>query len=96
MLVCCVSVSPVVVAARTIRGFSDYDNYTKEPARFATSLNYMAYAQAHGVTALLIDKFIQSGALTAIQREWAVGTYLMVNNGNALMYATYGGLGTGG
>jgi len=77
-------------------GFSDYGNYTKEPARFATSLDYMTYEQSQGVTALVIDKFIQSGKLTAIQREWSIGTYLMGNNGSALLYATYGGLGTGG
>lgn len=77
-------------------GFSNYGNYTKSSSQFATSLSYMIYLQAHGVMALLIDKFVQSGALTSIQREWAVGTYLMGNNGNALMYATYGGYGTGG
>lgn len=77
-------------------GFSDYGNYTKEPARFATSLNYMTYEQAQGVVALVIDKFIQSDALTAVQREWSIGTYLMGNDGAALLYATYGGLGTGG
>lgn len=77
-------------------GFTDYGGYTKSPTRFATSLNYMVYEQAHAVTALLIDKFVQSTPLTPVQREWAVGTYLMGNNGNALLYATYGGLGTGG
>lgn len=77
-------------------GFSNYGYYTRSSTLFATALNYMVYEQAHGVTAMLIDKFVQSTALTAIQREWAVGTYLMGNNGNAILYATYGGLGTGG
>ncbi len=77
-------------------GFTNYGYYTGSSTLFATALNYMVYEQAHGVTAMLIDKFVQSTALTAIQREWAVGTYLMGNNGNAILYATYGGLGTGG
>ncbi len=77
-------------------GFSNYGNYTKSASLFATSLKYMTYLQAHGVMSLIIDKFVQTAALTPVQREWAVGTYLMGNNGNALMYATYGGLGTGG
>ncbi len=77
-------------------GFTNYGYYTKSASIFATSLNYMTYLQTHGVMALLIDKFIQTASLSSIQREWAVGTYLMGNNGNALMYATYGGLGVGG
>lgn len=77
-------------------GFSNYGSYTRSSTFFATALNYMNYTQAHGVTAMLIDKFVQSSALSSIQREWAVGTYLMGNNGNALLYATYGGYGTGG
>lgn len=77
-------------------GFTNYGNYTRSSTQFGISLKYMIYEQAHGVTAMLIDKFIQSGALTPMQREWAIGTYLMGNNGNALMFATYGGLGTGG
>jgi len=77
-------------------GFSNYGGYTRSSTLFATALNYMNYTQAHGVTAMLIDKFVQSSALSPIQREWAIGTYLMGNNGNALLYATYGGYGTGG
>lgn len=77
-------------------GFTNYGYYKKSSSQFATSLNYMLYEQAHGVTALLIDKFVQSGPLTPVQREWAIGTYLMGNNGNALLFASYGGLGTGG
>jgi len=77
-------------------GFTDYSKYTTIPSLFKQVYNYMSYEQAHGVTALIIDKFVQSAALTPVQREWAVGTYLMVNNGNALLYATNGGGGTGG
>ncbi len=77
-------------------GFSNYGYYNKSSSLFLQALNYMVYEQAHGVTALLIDKFVQTAPLSAIQREWVVGTYLMGNNGNALLYATYGGLGAGG
>ncbi len=77
-------------------GFSYYGHYTTLPTAFIVALNYMIYEQAHGVTALVIDKFVQKLPLTPIQREWAIGTYLMGNNGNALLYATYGGGGTGG
>ncbi len=77
-------------------GFTDYGTYTRLPTFFIRTLSYATYEQAHGVTAMFIDKFFQAGPLTPIQREWAIGTYLMANNGNALLYATYGGSGTGG
>ncbi len=77
-------------------GFSAYGQYKTEPRLFKTTVDYMVYAQAHGVTALVIDKFVQPGPLTPIQREWAVATYLMGNNGNALLFATYTGRGKRG
>ncbi|MDQ6825851.1 MAG: hypothetical protein M3Z14_01450 [Candidatus Eremiobacteraeota bacterium] len=77
-------------------GFSDYGNYKYLPELFKTALDYMMYAQAHGVTALAIDKFVQATPLTPVQREWAVATYLMANNGNAFLFATYSGRGKRG
>lgn len=77
-------------------GFTNYGGYIRLPYLFSQTLNFSRYEQAHGVTAMLIDKFSQTYPLTATQREWAVGTYLMANDGNALLYTTYGGSGGGG
>lgn len=85
-----------VDAALSELGFTNYGAYKRSASLFATVLNYQIYAQAHGVIPLIIDKFIQREALTPVQREWVVGTYLMANNGKLLLYATNGGYGTGG
>ena len=83
-------------AALSEVGFTNYGGYKRSASLFATALNYQIYAQAHGVIPLIIDKFVQREALTPVQREWVVGTYLMANNGKLLLYATSGGYGTGG
>jgi len=83
-------------AALSEVGFTNYGGYKRSASLFATALNYQIYAQTHGVTPLIIDKFVQREALSPIQREWVVGTYLMANNGKLLLYATSGGFGTGG
>lgn len=85
-----------VDAALSEVGFTNYGGYKRSASLFAVALNYQIYAQAHGVTPLIIDKFVQSAALSPVQREWVVGTYLMANNGTLLLYATNGGYGTGG
>ncbi len=85
-----------VDAALSELGFTNYGGYKRSASLFATALNYQIYAQAHGVIPLIIDKFVQRTALSPIQREWVVGTYLMANNGKLLLYATSGGYGTGG
>lgn len=87
-----------VDAAMSEVGFVDYGGY-KNPSDaglFKRALNYMAYTQSHGVTSLLIDKFVQSSPVSSTQLEYALATYLMGNNGNALLYVTSGGYGSGG
>ncbi|GAC1409484.1 MAG: hypothetical protein NVSMB64_18260 [Candidatus Velthaea sp.] len=83
-------------AALNENGFSYYGGYKSSGGGFATALNYMTYVQSLGHTAMLINKFVQSGPLSSAQREWVVAGYLIGNNGHALIYSTYGGYGTGG
>jgi hypothetical protein len=60
-------------------GFTDYGNYTQaiHNGLFNATVNYMRYAQQHRVGLVTIQKFVQSGALTASQKEYAIGSYLM-------------------
>jgi hypothetical protein len=60
-------------------GFTDYGNYTQaiHNGLFNATVNYMHYAQQHSVGLMTIQKFEQSSALTASQKEYAIGTYLM-------------------
>ena len=77
-------------------GFVNYGKYTTQAGVFKRAYDYATYEQAHGVTALVINKFVQSTALTPVQREWAVASYLLSNNGHMLLYSTNGSGGTGG
>ncbi|GAC1407342.1 MAG: hypothetical protein NVSMB64_14170 [Candidatus Velthaea sp.] len=83
-------------AALNENGFSYYGGYKNLGYGFSAALQYMTYVQSLGHNAMVINKFIQSAPLSAAQREWVVATYLIGNNGNALMYSTYGGYGSGG
>lgn len=78
-------------------GFADYGHYTSAPGLFKHTLDYMRYAQTHGVWIFEVDKFSGSNtgsydatALTPAQREWAIATFLMGNEGRALLYVTPG------
>ncbi|MBC5829385.1 MAG: hypothetical protein GIW98_04235 [Candidatus Eremiobacteraeota bacterium] len=78
-------------------GFTGYGSYTRTPGLFKVALDYMQYAQAHGTTILLIDKFSggnqgggNGGRLSASQLSWTIGTYLMGNEGAAALFVTPG------
>jgi len=71
-------------------GFVDYGKYTQasNASLFGFTLNYALYAQAHGKGIVLIDRFVQSTALTNAQLAYAIATYLMVNQQGANLFVT--------
>lgn len=71
-------------------GFVDYGKYklAANSGLFAFTKNYALYAQAHGKGIVLIDRFVQSTALTNAQLGYAIGTYLMVNQQGADLFVT--------
>jgi hypothetical protein len=75
-------------------GFSDYGNYQQHPGIVAGTLAWMRYAQAHGTAVFVVNKFIHdtgsNGAITPAQLDYAMATYLLGNQGAALLFA--GGL----
>lgn len=72
-------------------GFSNYGSYENRPQRFFTNeLQYMRYAQEHGVGFLMIDKFVNDAQPSPHHLEYAIATYLLGNEGAALLFA--GGL----
>jgi len=77
-------------------GFVNYGKYKTQSGVFKHAYDYASYEQAHGVTALVINKFVQTTSLTPVQREWAVATYLLANEGHLLLFTTNGSGGTGG
>lgn len=69
-------------------GFSDYGRYAKMGGRlFKRELAYMQYAQEHGVGFMVIDNFNGEASLAPAHVEYAMATYLMGNEGAALLFA---------
>ncbi len=68
-------------------GYSDYGKYTSTTSLFALTLNWVRYAQAHGVAPLIIDKYVQTTALSTTQIEHSIATYLMGNEGAEGLFA---------
>lgn len=71
-------------------GFVDYGKYklASNAGLFAFTKNYALYAQAHGKGIVLIDRFVQSTALTNAQLGYAIASYLMVNQQGADLFVT--------
>jgi hypothetical protein len=67
-------------------GFSDYGNYRREYSLFQTTAEWMTYAQAHGASPLIIDKFEQTSAITRQQLEYSIATYLMGHDGSSGLF----------
>lgn len=70
-------------------GFSDYGNYPRLTSFFRNTLAYMKYVQSRGVAFVDIDKFAVNGETTTVpsnEREYAIATYLMGNEGAADMF----------
>lgn len=76
-------------------GFSSYGAYQRAPSLFKTTLDYMEYAQAHRVGMLIIDKFAAPDAVTPLELEYSIATYLLGNEGKAyLMVSPSNGYGS--
>ncbi len=78
-------------------GFVDYGRYATAPDLFATALSYMEYVQHQGKTILETAKFSGSlngdasnFGLTASQLAYAIGSYLIGNEGKASLFITPG------
>ncbi|MDQ2866462.1 MAG: hypothetical protein M3R51_09575, partial [Candidatus Eremiobacteraeota bacterium] len=67
-------------------GFSDYGNYHASFSLFKTTVDWMRYAQAHGTAPLIVDNYSQHTALTPLQTEYSVATYLMGNEGGSGLF----------
>ena len=78
-------------------GFVDYGNYASVPSLFPTALAYMEYVQRQSKAILMTAKFSGSlngdssdNGLTASQVAYAIGSYLIGNEGNASLFITPG------
>ncbi len=68
-------------------GFSDYGNYTQRPSIVPATLAWMRYAQAHGTAVLIVNKYLNFAAdVTGAPLEYAIATYLLGNEGAALLF----------
>jgi len=72
-------------------GFSDYGNYQSSSLAsfFMSTYKYMEWVEAQGVAFIDIDRFTLNGqtSVTSDQLEYAIGTYMMGNEGNADLFA---------
>lgn len=72
-------------------GFSDYGRYVNDSgALFKRELAFMRYTQEQGTAMLVIDKFTNMTHPNAAGFEYALATYLLGNQGAALLFV--GGL----
>ena len=68
-------------------GFSDYGRYTQDNGSiFKRELQFMQYAQQHGTGVLITDKFQNQAHVNAAGLEYALATYLLGNDGAALLF----------
>jgi hypothetical protein len=82
-------------------GFIDYGHYPQYPSLFKTALTYMEYVQHQDKTILETAKFTGSlngdssdFGLTTAQVAYAMGSYLIGNEGRASLFITPGPYGT--
>ncbi|MGZ3504517.1 MAG: hypothetical protein ACXVAW_08165 [Vulcanimicrobiaceae bacterium] len=59
-------------------GFSDYGRYANYPRLFKATVDWMIYAQRHGVATLINNEF-SDRSLTPREVEYAIATHLMGN-----------------
>lgn len=78
-------------------GFVDYGHYPTTPSLFPTALAYMEYVQHQGKEILEVAKFSgslngdsQNNGLTTSQVAYALGSYLIGNEGKASLFITPG------
>ena len=66
-------------------GFSDYGQYALHPNGFNITLNYLLYAQRHGVAVATLNRFHTS--MSPAQLEYVFAGYLLANVGGELLFA---------
>ncbi len=71
------------------RGYADHGRYTNlsETNLFLPTTNYLTYLQRRGIAAFIINSF-NDAAVTPLQREYALATYFMANDGGADVYVS--------
>ncbi len=66
-------------------GYTANGRYTGTSTLFHATTAYLVYLQKRGLAAFIINSF-QDPAVTPLQREYALATYFMANEGGADMY----------
>jgi hypothetical protein len=73
-------------------GFSDYGEYATgtSPSLFTYTYNYTEWLQSQGKGAIIVDRYAETNEAepTSDQLEYAIATYLMVNEGSADLYVS--------
>jgi len=71
-------------------GFTDYGKYTQpnHAGLFNATVNWMHYIQREGKGVVTVAKFVQGGALTASQKEYAIASYLIGSEGKSDLVMT--------
>ena len=67
-------------------GFSDYGEYHNSPDLFKETVDWMNFAQAHGASPLIVDKYEQTSEINSQQLEYSIATYLMGHNGSSALF----------
>ncbi len=69
-------------------GFSSYGRYMSTNGNlFTGTLEWMRYAQQHGTGVMIVNKFVNETAVDRIGLEYSIATYLLGNEGAALLFA---------
>lgn len=70
-------------------GYTDNGRYVlpADANRFKYTTDYLIYAQNHGLAVYVIDS-LHDTAVTPQQREYAIATYFMANEGRAYLYVS--------
>jgi hypothetical protein len=69
-------------------GFADYGNYSA--GLFKRTVDWMTYAQQHHVATVIINQYRRNAALTRSQLAYSIASYLMGNQGAALLFTGAG------
>jgi hypothetical protein len=68
-------------------GFSDYGRYTQHPSIIGSTLAWMRFAQSRGAAVMMVDKYLNFNEdVTGNAFEYALATYLLGNQGAALLF----------
>lgn len=68
-------------------GFSDYGRYTQNPGVMSSTLAWMRFAQSRGAAVMIVNKYLNfNQSVTGAPFEYALATYLLGNQGAALLF----------